>query len=255
LGQGSPVSYDSLVEKVRLGSGKASSEMKDEMRGGHASRLGPTRAEIFEHLQGLATAAPLDAIAEAVGIHQNTARFHLDALTSAGLVVRQIEHREVPGRPKVLFRAARISSDASFQNLAHIMVRHFAGALEDRSERAVDAGLVWGEQVRSELVAADPGKEPLDRLVDGMAWLGYEPQLVNDPEPVLNLRPCPYAAIASDDPDVVCQLHLGLMRGILGSAQPWEVVSVEPWSGPTTCRVTLLQHSPSTVGGDERANA
>ena len=75
------------------------------------------------------------------------------------------------------------------------------------------------------------------------------------PEPVLNLRPCPYGSIASDDPEVVCQLHLGLMRGILGPDQPWEVVSVEPWAGPTTCRVTLLQHSPSATGGDDLADA
>src|SRR5665811_1293070 len=224
--------------------------MEDEMRGAHASRLGPTRAEVLEHVQGIATAAPLDAIAGAVGIHKNTARFHLDALTAAGLVERQIEHREVSGRPKVLFRAARISSDASYENLAQVMVRHFAGGLKDRSERALDAGVAWGEQVRAELVESDPTKEPLDRLVDGMARLGYQPQLVNDPEPVLNLRPCPYASIASDDPEVVCQLHLGLMRGILGPGQPWEVVSVEPWAGPTTCRVTLLQQARGASGGD-----
>ncbi len=219
--------------------------MKDEMRGDHASRLGPTRAEVLEHLQRLQAPATLDVIAEAVGIHQNTARFHLDALTAAGLVERQIEHRDVPGRPKVLFRAARISRDASFENLAQVMVRNFAGGLQDRSERAVEAGVAWGEKLRGELVELDPSRQPLERLVDGMAWLGYEPELAHDPELVLNLRPCPYASIASEDPDVVCQLHLGLMRGILGPDQPWEVVSVEPWAEPTTCRVTMLQHSHS----------
>jgi predicted ArsR family transcriptional regulator len=225
------------------------------MRDAHAPRFGPTRAGVFEHLQGLATAAPLDAIAEAVGIDQNIARFHLDALTSAGLVERQIERREVPGRPKVLFRAARISSHASFEDLAQVMARHFAGGLKDRSARAVDAGMAWGEQVRAELVALDPAKKPLGQLVDGLAWLGYEPLLVNDPDPALNLRTCPYASIANDDPDVVCQLHIGLMRGILGTDQPWEVVSVEPWSGPTTCRVTLLHHSRNATGGNELADA
>jgi len=216
--------------------------MKDEMSSAHPSRLGPTRAEVLEHLQALQAPTTLDVIAEAVGIHQNTARFHLDALTTAGLVERQIEHRDVPGRPKVLFRAARISRDTSFENLAQVMVRHFAGGLGDRSERAVEAGVAWGDKVREELVDLDPSREPLDRLVDGMSWLGYEPELVHEPEPVLNLRPCPYASIASEDPEVVCQLHLGLMRGILGTDQPWEVVSVEPWAGPTRCRVTLLQH-------------
>ena len=115
--------------------------MKDEMRGSQASRLGPRRAQVLEHLQRLTAAAPLDAIAEAVGIHQNTARFHLDALTAAGLVERHIEHREVPGRPKVLFRAARISREASFEDLAHVMVRNFVGGLKDRPEGAVEAGM------------------------------------------------------------------------------------------------------------------
>ncbi len=230
--------------------------MKGEMTGSQASRLGPRRAEVLEFLQRHTAAAPLDAIAEAVGIHQNTARFHLDALTAAGFVKRHIERREVPGRPKVLFRAARISSAASFESLAHVMVSRFAGGLDDRSERAVDAGVAWGEQVRAELVELDPTKAPLDRLVDGMAWLGYDPQLVNDPEPVLNLRPCPHGSIASDDPDVVCQLHLGLMRGILGPDQPWEVVSVEPWAGPTTCRVMLLQQPQNgRLGNKELTDA
>ena len=229
--------------------------MKGEMRGDHASRLGPTRAEVLEHLQGLGRPVPLDAIADAVGVHQNTARFHLDALTAAGLVDRQLEHRDVPGRPKVLFRAARISSDSSYESLAQVMVRHFAAGVDDRSDRAVEAGVAWGEQVRAELVASDPARGPLDRLVDGMTWLGYEPQLVTDAEPVLNLRPCPYASIASEDPDVVCQLHLGLMRGILGPGQPWEVVSIEPWAAPTTCRVRLLRHAESAVGTDGLADA
>ena len=219
------------------------------MRDAHAPRFGPTRAGVFEHLQGLATAAPLDAIAEAVGIDQNTARFHLDALTSAGLVERQIERREVPGRPKVPFRAA------SVEGLAHVMVRNFVGGLKDRSEGAVEAGMEWGEQVRADLVAVDPAKEPLGQLVDGLAWLGYQPQLVSDPDPALHLRTCPYASIANDDPDVVCQLHLGLMRGILGADQPCEVVSIEPLASSTTCRVNLLHHSPSANGRNELADA
>jgi len=229
--------------------------MTDGMSGGHASRLGPTRTEVLAHLQRVATAAPLDAIAEAVGIHPNTARFHLDALTSAGLVEREIERRDVPGRPKVLFRAARISTDAAFEGLAQVMVRHFAAGLVDRSERAVQAGVAWGEQVRGELLASDPTREPLELLVDGMAWLGYEPELVDDPRPLLNLRPCPYASIAGSDPDVVCQLHLGVMRGILGPGQPWEIASIEPWSGPATCRVTLVEHLRHAHGPDGHAHA
>ena len=227
--------------------------MADEMRSDRPTRLGPTRAEVLEHLQALGSPATLQAIADAVGIHPNTVRFHLDALSAAGLVERQVEQRGVPGRPKVLFRA-RISRHASLEDLAQVMVRHFARDLQDRSERAVDAGVAWGETVRAELEILRPSSEPLDRLVDGMTWLGCEPELAHEPEPVLTLQPCPYGTLASEDPDVVCQLHLGLMRGILGPDQPWEVVSVEPWAGPMTCRVTLLQH-PGRLGDMELADA
>ncbi len=218
------------------------------MRADRTVRLGPTRTQVLEHLRTLDVAAPLDEIASAVGIHQNTARFHLDALAGAGLVIRDTEHREVPGRPKVLFRAAGLTRDTSYQNLAQVMVRHLAARLPDGPERALEAGQAWGESLRQELVAEDPSREPLDRLVDGMASLGYEPQLVGDADPVLDLLPCPYGPLASDDPEIVCQMHLGLMRGVLGPDQPWEVTSVEPWVQPTTCRVTLRRRVPLDEG-------
>lgn len=217
------------------------------MKGTHASRLGPTRAEVLDRLRKLGTSAPLDEIADAVGIHQNTARFHLDALVAAGLVVRDTEHRDAPGRPKVLYRIAPASRDTTFENFAEVMVRHFAGRLEDRAERSVDAGLAWGESLRTELVQLAPDQAPLDRLLQGMTSLGYEPELVLEPAPVLNLRPCPYATIASQDPDVVCQIHLGLMRGILGPDQPWDAVTVQPWVTPNVCRVLLAAHPDASV--------
>jgi predicted ArsR family transcriptional regulator len=210
-------------------------------------RLGPTRAQVLEHVRNLDIAVPLEEIADAVGIHQNTARFHLDALAAAGLVVREPEHRMVPGRPRVLFRAALAIRDTSYQTLAQVMVRHFAARLPDGSARALEAGIEWGDGIRTELVAANPTQAPLDRLVDGMASLGYEPELDGDDQPVLNLRPCPYGPLAMDDPEIVCQMHLGLMRGVLGTDQPWEVTGIEPWALPTTCRVTL-QRRPA---GDE----
>ncbi|HET7724227.1 MAG TPA: helix-turn-helix domain-containing protein [Propionibacteriaceae bacterium] len=210
---------------------------------GRSVRLGPTRAQVLEHLRTLDVPVPLEEIASAVGIHQNTARFHLDALAGAGLVVRDTEHREVPGRPKVLFRAAGLTRDTSYQNLAQVMVRHFAARLPDGPERALDAGTAWGQSLRAELDAENPDREPLERLVDGMASLGYEPELVGEPDPVLNLRPCPYGPLASEDPEIVCQMHLGLMRGVLGENQPWDVTAVEPWAQPTTCRVILRRRS------------
>lgn len=209
---------------------------------GRQERLGPMRAEVLHLLREVAEPVPVARVAAAVGLHPNTTRFHLDALTDAGLVTREVEHRTQPGRPKVLYQAARGHRGNRYQELAAAMVRHFAAGLADRSERARAAGESWGEELRTDLQRTLPEQEPLDRLVGCMAELGYDPRLETDPEHVLVLRPCPFLDLAGADPDVVCQLHLGLARGLLGPNQPWQVVSLQPWVAPDRCLLHLARN-------------
>lgn len=213
-------------------------------------RLGPTRAEVLHHLRVTAEAVPVTDVATAIGLHANTTRFHLDALAAEGLVVRRVEHSGQPGRPKVLYAAAHPHRDSYYQDLAQVLVHHFASALDDQSDRAEKAGHAWGAQLRLDFERADPGQGPLERLVGAMTDLGYAPRLGPEPEPVVTLTPCPYGQLASDHPQVVCQLHLGLVRGLLGPDQPWTAVSLEPWATPSSCllhmaRVTKPSGAPT----------
>lgn len=204
-------------------------------------RLGPTRAEVLNHLRNVAEPVPVADVAASVGLHPNTTRFHLDALAASGLVVREVEQREQPGRPKVLYSAAHPHRESHYRDLAYAMVEHFAGGLEDRSARAEEAGRAWGVSLREELETAEPGREPLEVLVAAMTDLGYAPRLAERPGPVVELTPCPYGQLASDNPQVVCQLHLGLVRGLLGPGQPWSAVSIEPWAEPSLCLLRLAR--------------
>ncbi len=128
--------------------------------------FGPSRAEVLEHLRSTGAAEPVAAIAAAVGLHENTTRFHLDALIEAGLVHREAESRQRPGRPRVLYRADPPPSQTHYQDLAAAMVRHFAGPMEDRGSRAEEAGVAWGAELLAELPAepagdhAPPGRLP-----------------------------------------------------------------------------------------------
>lgn len=204
-------------------------------------RLGPTRAEVLQHLRGTAESLPVNDVAAAIGLHANTTRFHLDALAAGGLVLRTVEHTGQPGRPKVLYSAAHPHHGSYHQDLAQVMVHHFASSLEDQSDRAEEAGRAWGNQLRGDFERADPGQDPLERLVDAMSDLGYAPQLGPEPEPVVTLTPCPYGQLASAHPEVVCQLHLGLVRGLLGPNQPLTAVSIKPWATPSTCLLHLAR--------------
>ena len=216
-------------------------------------RLGPKRAEVLHHLRSAGTAVPVAEVASAVGLHANTTRFHLDALAASGLVIREPEQREHPGRPRVLYRAAHGHRRNHYQELAAAMVRHFAGALEDRVDRARAAGQAWGAELRAGLERTQPGTETLGRLVDCMAELGYQPRLETGPEPVVVLRPCPFLDLTGVEAALVCQLHLGLARGVLGPGQPWQATSVEPWVTPERCLLHLTRLEPDATTQDTGA--
>lgn len=201
--------------------------------------FGPSRAEVLEHLRSTAAAEPVAAIALAVGLHENTTRFHLDALIEAGMVRREAEGRQRPGRPRVLYRADPLPDQTHYQDLAAAMVRHFAGPMEDRGSRAEQAGVAWGSELLAEL-PAEPS-ETMPRLVACLARMGYQPELVAGPPPTIELRPCPYAALAGEDPDTVCRLHLGLIRGLMDDKDPWEVESLEPYATPELCIVRFTE--------------
>jgi predicted ArsR family transcriptional regulator len=185
-------------------------------------------------------------VATALGLHANTTRFHLDALAAQGLVLRETEQRTAPGRPRVLYRARDGHRPDRYQDLAAAMVRHFAGPMDGRSALARQAGAAWGEELRGEFVRADPAQPALQRVLACMAGLGYAPELEGDD--LVVLRPCPFAEVAGEDPDVVCQLHLGLIRGLLGTDQPLRVREIRPWVTEDRCEVDL--YVDGTVPGD-----
>jgi predicted ArsR family transcriptional regulator len=214
-------------------------------------RLGPTRAAVLHLLReadGDAAGVSAAEVARALGLHANTTRFHLDALAAAGLVLRELEQRTQPGRPRVLYRARDSHRGNPYHDLAGAMVRHFAGNAVDRPALAREAGVAWGVELRADRERLAPAESSLCRLVGCLADLGYAPELEEGQELLVVLRPCPYADLAAEDPAVVCELHLGLMRGVLGEDQGLAVASLLPWVTPTRCEVHLEQVMPGAAG-------
>jgi predicted ArsR family transcriptional regulator len=88
-----------------------------------------------------------------------------------------------------------------------------------------------------------------------LAELGYAPEVEDGEELLVVLRPCPYEDLAAEDPGVVCQLHLGLIRGVLGEGDGLAVTSLLPWVTPTRCEVHLEQVGPAAVARNGDAEA
>jgi len=193
------------------------------------------RREVLRILTDSEEPLGLAEIAEQLGVHTNTVRFHIDSLVESGQVRRVEPARGVPGRPAQLFSAVRRMSPDSprqFRMLAGMLARGLAG-LPDGSRRARDAGVATGH----ELAGASGGADATEALVDFLDGLGFEPER-KDSE--IRLHACPFLELAERDPTLVCQAHLGLMRGAL---RRWDadvrVTGLTPFVQPDLCVARL----------------
>lgn len=205
------------------------------------SRMGATRAEVLTELRSAGQPLPVTTVADALELHPNSARFHLDALVEQGLALREDEQRDRPGRPKVLYRVAqqRPSEAESLQTVARVLVRHL-GRLEGGSgEQAEAAGRMWGEEL-----AAASGVAPMERLVTTLDLLGCQPR-PDAAGGVIVLAPCPLARLLDEAGPgglpTICRLHLGLMRGLVADDPGYAVTGLEALVTPDTCIAHVLR--------------
>ncbi|MCW5953848.1 MAG: helix-turn-helix domain-containing protein [Propionibacteriaceae bacterium] len=200
------------------------------------SGLGPTRAEVLAELRSSGASLPVTTIAAAVGLHPNSARFHLDALVDQGLVERADEQRDRPGRPKALYRAAphQLSQADALQGVARALVRHLGQLDGGRGEQAEAAGRMWGE----ELASAAPTVAPVERVMATLDALGYRPR-PGESEGVIVLTPCPLRSLLDEAGPgglpSICRLHLGLMRGLVSDDPDCVVTDLEALVTPDSC--------------------
>lgn len=204
--------------------------------------LGATRSRVLALLQDAGTAMSVEDVSARIGLHRNTARFHLDGLEDTGLVVRTTEDRGRPGRPRAMFEAAAGSPEAgrrSYRLLADILTSYLADRLPQPSESAEEAGVAWGRYLADEpppfrRVEADTAVES---LVDRLREVGFDSHPERDGDSIaLNISHCPFLEVAADHRDVVCSMHLGLMKGVLEQMRASVVAeSLEPLVQPSLC--------------------
>jgi predicted ArsR family transcriptional regulator len=200
------------------------------------------RVELLELLRTRDEASDATVLADELGLHVNTVRSHLQLLEEAGLVTSETEVRRVRGRPRLLFRATpelEPAPDRDYRGLAAILAGTLAQDPDTAGDVATDAGERWGRQLAATRTV--PRDATVTELAAGLLdELGFAPRPTADDPAVIDLTRCPYLAVAEEHPEVVCGIHLGLLRGALDAAgAPGVDVSLVPFATPTTCRVSL----------------
>ena len=179
----------------------------------------------------------LDAaeVAERLGVHVTTARFHLDNLTRQDLVRRRSVTTGRRGRPRVLYSpAAGPRGDRAREQLIEVL----AAALDGNGsgpERALHAGASWADALAAEQSGTSraPGAADAQRLIGALEDLGFAPDPGADS---ILLRECPFRDAARRHPDVVCTVHRGLVERLAG---PGRTAGLVPFVAPDLCLVTL----------------
>jgi len=186
----------------------------------HRALADPSRARI---LAELSDAGPLDAreLARRVGLHVNTVRVHLNALAEAGLVESESLPPRGRGRPRVVHRATPAAVEEGgrrYRLLAEILTALVARFGPQARGQLEEIGEAWGHY----LVEGPPPyaslseEDAVERLLALLAEVGFRPTLEQGARGRrILMRPCPFLELARAHRDVVCPIHLGLMRGAL----------------------------------------
>lgn len=191
-------------------------------------------------------------VAERVGLHPNTARFHLDALVESGAAERTIEERDQPGRPRTLYTARPDGARAgrrSYRLLAEILAGSVATETSEPAAAAVRAGEEWGRYLadRPPPFRRVDAQSAVRQLVEALDEVGFSPEAVtNGPEQQIHLHHCPFRETAEHHREVVCSIHLGLMQGLLDEIDaPIEATELEPFVEPTLCIAHMTARHPA----------
>ncbi|MFE6735253.1 helix-turn-helix transcriptional regulator [Microbacterium sp. NPDC057650] len=167
-------------------------------------------------------------ICEETGLHPNTVREHLQRLDEGGYIIQKTEHRTVRGRPRTLYSAATGAPGAS------------SPVAREKVNEAARRGDLMRRVLHTD--ASELGREAtyqLDALVEHLEESGFDP-IIDERGMTVELTPCPHAAASPENRPLLCQVHLGLMQGVLTQAGgPIAAECVRAAANPAECTVQL----------------
>ena len=212
-----------------------------------APPLGRSRADVLDMLRAADGPLGVREVAQRMRLHPNTARFHLEALVEAGLAVRETEDRETPGRPRIGYQATADGPPGRrrYRLLAEMLTTLIAGTVPDPAEAAEEAGREWGAYLTEQPLPYQrvTAAQAIAKLTAIMEELGFAPQPeagADGGQYRLCLRQCPFREVAQRHKDVICSLHLGLMRGALSRMRaPVTADRLDPFVEPSLCVARL----------------
>lgn len=208
----------------------------------HAALATPSRRRLLELVQAADAGRDVHQLGSAVGLHPSTVRFHLETLAQAGLVTREEQRSAGLGRPRVVYVAVAQPAAPGYEYLTRMLAADLAQTAHGSTGHAERIGERWAEQVVP--VPTAPGTATANAAVRQVSSifdrLGFSPEsrTVNGRREIA-LHGCPFREVAREHPEVVCAVHLGLLRGTLDRLGATASSRLRPFVGPDLCLVEV----------------
>ena len=221
-------------------------------RPGPTASGGDSRAAVLDFIEAADDVVRVEQIAEAVDLHANTVRGHLDALLASGRITRVPDQRSTRGRPHWLYSA---TASASIRELARALDAELE--LASAPDVARLAAATWAE-VGPDVGQAESVEAAVDQTVRALSDFGFE-AVRNPVGDQITLRSCPYAEMVHEHP-VICDIHAELLGEVLArTGQPVTLEGLDVFPRPRLCVARLCrpdtdpEWSVALPGGKARA--
>ena len=159
-------------------------------------------------------------IAEVLGLHPNTVRPHLERMREVGLLDVEVDNRGTVGRPQNRYFLASDAPSLGLEPPSFPLLAGLLAAVAAQGGPAVlDVASVGSEHGVEQGAAAakrTSTRACLSALMGELANLGFDPVVSDDgQETTIAFAHCPYRELAELYPELVCQLHRGIVEGFV----------------------------------------
>ena len=182
-----------------------------------------TRYAIYLEIARSASPRTTADIADLLGLHANTVRPHLERMRDVGLLDVEVDARGTVGRPQHRYSLAADAPSLGLEPPAFPTLASMLASVAAQSLPAPDDVATVG-RAQGRALCGGP-RPPTDRscvsaLVSALDALGFDPTVEeNTGGAVIAFAHCPYRELAEVYPQLVCQLHRGMVEGFVSPGQ------------------------------------
>jgi predicted ArsR family transcriptional regulator len=206
-----------------------------------------TRYAIYLELARAASPLSTGDIADALDLHPNTVRPHLERMRDVGLLDVECDSRGAVGRPQHRYSLAAEAPSLGLEPSAfRLLASLIAGAAARAGltgEDVAEVGREHGRRAGSERASGRTGSAErcVLALTAELAELGFDPAVGQDGlATTVAFTHCPFRELAEAYPGVVCHLHRGIVEGFVESMGGGRVTRFGTLDDRNPCEVDLV---------------